>query len=1261
MAKRSWTEAQQAAINTRDRTLLVSAAAGSGKTATLTERIVQSILDPHEKGDISRMLIVTFTRSAAAELRTRIGDALNAAIAVEGRTPHLVRQSLLLPGAHISTIDSFCIDLVRANAVRLGLSPSFRIADGAENLLLMHSTLNSVIEDAYDGKADFCTGEEFCALVDCLGGARGDKELADLLLSLYDKTQAYIRSTGAVGDVAEKMREVAELPPFETPWGASLAARAARTLDSFIGRYERTIPLLAADADAAIKYLPAFETELSDMRLLRDALTRGYTAAREACLGFSKASLKGLREKTEDSEAAKRLKAEFGAFRKKLLTGTFAYAEEEWKETLATLAARIRVLGRILEAFSTRVWEEKRRRGVCNFNDIAHSALRLLCDEKGVPTPLAMELGEDFDAVYVDEYQDVNEVQHAIFAAIAKPHGRFMVGDIKQSIYGFRGAQPEIFAAIRREFPPLKAGEDQQNASLSLSKNFRSYSTILHFANLIFGRLMQGVGEHIGYSEAEDALVPGRPTPDDPPRITVALFEQKKNAKAEEETNCLQSDGEAEKENTDGDVSLSEEASEEEISEEIDAEARYVARRIKEELASRKRLGDREIRPGDIAVLVRYKASGERFARALAAEGIRAETASKKGFFVNAEILLALALLNTIDNPHRDVYLAGVLRSPLYGFTADELVSIRRAADASEEHKGCTLYEALCLYVVSTPDFEKGKRFLREHASFRHMAEGQPVDRLIWNLYRETGLLSIAGADKDGSPAARRANLMLLYDYARRFEASSYRGLYNFVAYINEAIERGQSIDEGTPQSARTDTVRIMTVHQSKGLEYPICFLSDCGREGARGVRGIPFHNHLGCALQLRDPSGFGRIRNPVYDAIAAAIAEAETEEEMRVLYVALTRPRDALYVTATVKDVEATLATAKERGRAMGAEEAYACKTVAEMILAAGAGDDSYDLVFPEEQETPATLVRESGEETDGVDAETVADIEALLKDRFSYAYPYRHLTTLPSKMSVSRLHPTALNEEEPPSVPALDLSAEPTVSDDIALPALAVRAGAEGLSLVDPERDGEPSRKAPVPHFMGGRAQDAAARAGTATHLFMQFCDFARLARTDAMTELARLVEDRFLSAEDAALVRPEEIRAFEDSAFLSALLAGGRLYREMRFHVRLPAAAFTDDPVKKAAYANETVLVQGVMDGVLVREDGEIWLFDYKTDRLTDYEKTHRAAAEEKLCGRHRLQLSYYAEACRAIFGRTPDRVLIYSLPLGDTVEVDVAPVI
>ena len=1274
---REWTPAQAAAIDERDRTLLVSAAAGSGKTATLTERIIRTLTDPEKKGDISRMLIVTFTRSAAAELRVRISAALNEAMAQNGYSAHLSRQLLLLPGARISTIDSFCLDLVRANAAQIGLSPAFRLADPAEDRLLLDSAMNRLIEDCYEGTVDFCDGNAFCALVDCLTGSRGDKGLSELLLGLYDKTQGFARAHYVIADMADTLVTAAENAPFLTPWGSYLRDRTAEIADAWITRYEEQNARLALDEHASVGYLPAFEADLADLRAFRRALNGDYTAARSALSAFRKPGLRSLRGDKKSTEAtrAQQMRESFYSAIKKLRERSFAYTEEEWRATLPALGEKVGLIGRILAVFGDRVWEEKKRRGICSFNDLSHGALRLLMDGQGNPTPLAAEIGRDLDAVYVDEYQDVNEVQHRLFELIANPRTRFMVGDIKQSIYGFRGAQPEIFARTRQAFPTLeKAGEESPAASLSLSKNFRSLPPVLAFTNLVFGRLMEGVGAHIDYREEEDKLIPGRHSEAIPPRVTVALFDKDQGKNLE--TNCLFNESkraEEKKTNATSDDVDEYDEEEEAVGDTPDAEAEYVAKTIHELLSSGRRIGDRLLCPGDIAILLRRGAPGERFVKALSAYGIRAETASKRGFFLNPEILLALSLLNVVDNPRRDVYLAGLLRSPLYGFSMDDLIAIRRTADASPDHRGCSLYEALCLYNVSNPDFEKGHRFLEALATYRRMAEGQPVDRLIWQLYRETGLLSLAGADKNGSPAARRANLMLLYDYARRFEASSYRGLYNFINYINEAIERGQSIEEGHPQSERMDTVRIMTIHQSKGLEFPICFLSDCGagfmKRDAQGT--LLFSRSLGCGLKLRDRTGLARIMNPVYHAISESILAAAIEEEMRILYVALTRPRDQLFVTATIRDPHAAVEKALDRHLPLSAAEAYACRSFAEMILAAAAGDPSYDLIFPAEHgENEGTRVLQNGEAAQEqnaateINADEVTAAVAILSDRFAYVYPHKHLTDLPGKMSVSRLYPTVLDEgeAEAPPVPGIpqggvneaEVDTRVSPMDEISLP--------DTLYLQDPDRaediaqDIADSANGYLPRFMGGE-RDSAARAGTATHLFMQFCDFARLRREGAEAELARLTEQRFLSEEDAALVRLYEIKRFVGSTLLDALTGGGRLYRELRFHARMPAAAFTADPEKKAVYEGETVLVQGVMDGVLVRPNGEIWLVDYKTDRLTAEERRSPDAAAKKLCARHALQLSYYAEACRQIFGKRPDRVMIYSLPLGDTIDVPV----
>lgn len=1229
---RAWTPDQLAAITERGKTLLVAAAAGSGKTATLTERIIRTLTEDDPPGSLSRMLVVTFTRASAADLKNKIARALGEAMASGAASRrHLSEQLLLLPGAQISTIDSFCMTLMREYATRLGLSPAFRMADNAEVRLLHESVMNRLIEDAYEGREEIGSPTAFAELVDCLTGTRGDKSLSDKLLGLYQVTQGFARSYRCVADVAEALRAAVALPPFDTPWGQYIRETGKDLFDSFIARYAQCCDELAADAVAAIKYLPAFEQDLCSLRALRACLETGdYTAVQEAITNFPKPGLGTIpaAKKSEAASAAQAMRKQFFDRLGKHRERFYAYRAEEWGPMLAALSDKVGLLGRFLIAFGDSVAEEKRRRSLCDFNDIEHGALRLLYRENGEKTPLAAEIASRFDYVYVDEYQDVNEVQHMIFEGLSQPRGRFMVGDVKQSIYGFRGAQPEIFANTRRSFPRREeAGEADTAASLTLSANFRSDKPILDFVNMVFGGLMQGVGAHIGYDPATDGLREGVEKKPQAERVTVAFFEQEK--KEEAEAAPPREDGEPGER-------------EEEESEAPDGEALYVAAEI-ERLLQNGLPGGKRLLPGDIAILVRKAKVGERFARALAARGIRVDRPRGKGFFLNPEILLAVSLLNVIDNPRRDVYLAGLLRSPLYGFTLDELINVRREAELGGE-KDCTLYEALVFYTKNHPDFSKGACFLAELADFRRMAEGMPIDRLIWQLYRQTGLLSLSGADKSGSPEARRANLMLLYDYARRFEATSFRGLYNFIDYINEVIARDESIEEGRVQSGSADTVRIMTMHQSKGLEFPVCFVVGAGGSFDRRDASAPllFDRSLGCALKLRDESGFARLRNPVYNSIGAYITEKQLEEEMRVLYVALTRPYHKLYVTATLKaPLDTALTAGAARGRRLGATEVYACTSYADMLLSTVTEAPFCEVILPTpEQGGGAHALPQGADAKEQLEASAVAEAEAILADRFAYRYPDGHLGELPSKLSVSRLYPGVLDEGEEitPTAPGV---AEPLAGEG---------------DCLSQEKEDPAYKPVPTPLFLGGKREDAAARAGTATHLFMQFCDFANLQANGAEAELARLLERQFLSREDGALVRLEEIRAFARSPMLAMLTEGGsRLYRELRFNVRLPAAAFTEDGEKRAALAGEMLLVQGVMDAVLCRADGSVWLIDYKTDRLTHEERQDARAAARKLCSRHGVQLSYYAAACREMFGRLPDRVLIYSLPLGDAVEL------
>lgn len=1270
-AKRQWTAQQAAAIRERNKTLLVSAAAGSGKTATLTERVIRTLTDPEHPGDISRMLIVTFTRAAAAELRTRIAAALTEEIHHGRHAAHLSRQVLLLSGAPICTIDSFCLDIVRKNAVRTGLSPAFRLSDTAENDLLLHDCMERLLEDCYAGtvRPNLPDGGESAApsfedLFDVLLGRRQDDHLSEFLLKVYRGMTGHADFPDTILHAADDMRAQVGLPFAQTTWGGFLLRRARDNWQMHLSRYEDILPDLAANEATRRAYLPVFEEDAAMLRRLIALAADGRyeplrAAWKEAADGKTRLGPVKQDEQTELSARARKMrdalyKKEIGQIGQRF----FSYSEEEWQAFLPREAMYITLLGQLMQEFHRRVMEEKKKRNLYAFDDVTRAALDLLCEPDGSPTLLAREVSADYDYVYVDEYQDVNEVQHRIFAALSTSRNRFMVGDVKQSIYAFRGAQPAIFAAARQAYPPLKE-DDAPAATLTLSENFRSEKNILDFVNLVYGGMMSAIGESIGYVPATDDLVAGRtPSPDAPP-VCVRLFCSRAAGDAPEEEDDAAREGEP-----------AEDASAEDTAAPADEEspgpeAEFVAQEILRLLREEKRTDGRPFSPGDIAILTRTGNGGARFARALAAAGIRAETDVRAGFFMNTEIMLAVSLLNVIDNPRRDVHLAGVLRSPLYGFTLDDLVRIRMENGSVAPREGC-LYEALCAYMAKNPTFEKGAHFLAALSDFRHAAEGQPVDRLIAYIYRESGLLTLSGEDgSDATAAARRENLMTLYDYARRFEASTFHGLYSFIAYLNEVLAKDHTIEESHAFSDRSDAVRLLKIHQSKGLEYPVVFVCDAGRgfnkKDAQDT--LLYCDTLGPAVMLRDESGFARLRNPLYEAVSAQIRDSALEEESRVLYVALTRPRERLYVTGTVPNADATLERAAQHGRFFSAAAVYDCHHYMDMILSAAekaGGTDQFDFavitgenqpdgrpVCRETDNTPpdAPLLSANGENEKG-GAPTVS--AADLRGRFDYVYPARYLTELPSKLSVSALYPTVLDGTD---AEYEILRTGPDETDD-------------GTNDIREETSNTAGMGAPVccetqknhtlPRFLGG-ARNTAAQAGTATHLFLQFCDFARLRDEGAAAELARLVEQHFIDSADGKLVRLPEAEAFRQSAFFRALLQPDvHLYRELRFHVRMPAAAFTEDPARRAALGGETLLVQGVMDGVARLPDGTLWLFDYKTDRLTAGEMRDPSAAARKLIARHGAQLGYYAAACRDIFGRVPDRVAIYSLALGEAVD-------
>lgn len=1219
---RNWTISQQNAINEHSRTLLVSAAAGSGKTAVLTERIIRSLCDTDRPTDISRLLIVTFTRAAAAEMRARIAKALSEAMALHPDNKSLPRQLMLLGSAKICTIDSFYLELVRANFEGAGLSPSFRMADEGELLTLRRDTMNEAIDTL------FATDPNFILVADLLSDVRTEASLGEQLLKLaasLDKLpQRYELLLRAARD-----NEVLFEAPFDTPHGQliygelwGLTGEILRLLTVF---YEITA---THPEQAALekKYGACFGEMQARAAELALALEQknADAVAMVLELGLNSRITSAKRPACEEDliaviDALSALREEYKARAKALSGFTTAEIREAGQES----ATILRLLFEVLCLFDKKYTAAKRERDVAEFGDVSRAAYRLLVDEGGAPTPLALSLREAYDAIYIDEYQDVDAMQDATFRAISTPKNRFMVGDVKQSIYRFRGAEPAVFTGYRRAFPDFDAAtENDDAATVFMSDCFRCDENIIRFSNAVSGYLFRERAESIGYRTTDD-LCFSKPLPHEgylSPKCQVLIYDDEAEREAEKKKR-------GEGEGPEGEDS----AQSNTIS---DCEAEIIAREIARLLSGEKKADGTPIVPGDIAVLSRSAAFAAPLAARLKALRIPVNDTSRESFFENPEVLCMYALLATVDNPFRDVYLAAVLRSPLFGFTLEELVAIRGAADTS-----FSLYEALGAARDTLKNDALTARiggFLDKLACYREKAELLPVDKLLRYLYADTAVLALAEGEQEQGHAylTRKQNLRRLYEYARSFEAGGFKGLYRFVRYVEDIMQNGTEMP--TPEGPQ-NAVSLITIHHSKGLEYPVCFVATTGKSFNRDdLKGqVLIDSLLGCGTRVPNKGAFSRANTFAREAVKIRLRRLAEEEEMRVLYVAMTRARERLYITAKprygMKSVREHLALATSP---VSNYFSLCGTSFIEWILTALDKTPSEEFckityVHPEALETPinAITVEENEKATPAV---ADASVARVLRERFDFSYHRDHLSRLPAKLSVSRLAPTVLDVYDEGEATDKDLNAPDTETL---------------LHTFD---------RAPVftDTPTANLAPDAAAR-GTATHEFLQFCDFAR-AEAGLDSELARLVQGAWLSPEAALAVRRDELTRFFKSAFYKSLQNAKELHRETRFNVFLPAADFTQNEALKQELADEKLLVQGVIDLFFIDSDGRLVLCDYKTDRLPPEALHDKSLARRLLFARHGTQLSYYQKALAAMFGKAPDKTVIYSLPLGEALE-------
>ncbi|HIS50600.1 MAG TPA: helicase-exonuclease AddAB subunit AddA [Candidatus Gallacutalibacter pullistercoris] len=1179
MAERKWTREQQDAINAREGTLLVSAAAGSGKTAVLVQRIIERITDPDIPGSIDHLLVVTFTRAAAQEMRERIAKRLAELLREDPDNDRLKRQQLLLPQARISTIHSFCSELARENFYKLDIPQDFRICEESEMTVLRGEAADEVLS-AYHEEQD----EGFDALSEAFSPGRDDLRLRNTLLNLYDFIRSHpfperwLRQVAALYDPAQ--------PAEETVWGKTLLSYGEEVLSYCIQMLKSALALCEEDSTLYDKFAPILAAERDQAETLR-----GFAADRDwdkLSSGLQNASFGVLRSPKGYKDDP--LKVRIAAARDdaketlKKLAGSFVLTREDCREDLIRMAPLVEKLFECVLRFSKRLDEKKLERKAADFGDLEHWAIRLLAEEDPQggfrPTKDAVALSKRFDEIMVDEYQDTNEAQDLLFQALSQNgQNRFMVGDVKQSIYSFRQAMPRIFLRYREEFAPYDREKKNHPACVVLDKNFRSRQEVTDSVNFVFGQIMSSKIGDVEYTGAE-RLAAGAVYPVQPGCATRLDVLDSSLCDEEEQSAIL--------------------------------EGRHIAGMIREMMEGgflvTENGSQRPAQYRDFCVLLRSANKVAPFyAQEMAQCGIPSWAASVGGFFAAAEVALMLSLLRVVDNPMQDIPLLAVLMSPIYGFTPDDMADIRL------EDRSLPLYLAVVRHA------EKGPRcaaFLQALERFRTVAASMPSDEFLNFLYEETGYRNLVQTLPGGE--GRLANLRLLHRYAKRYEGSGYNGLSGFIRFIDRLEKQKADLAPAANGSEGEDVVRIMSIHKSKGLEFPVCIVAGCGRKFNREKDDALLHPELGLGVRLKAPDSPARFSTLPREAIRLEIDRESMSEELRVLYVAMTRAKEKLILLSTLKDAEKTLAklaaglTKDEklpeytvRGASSLSDWLLSCalRHPDGKILRDRAMADE-DLVLRAKGYTPWDIrVLRPDAPSKAAEAEKAqapqpdAGLLSRLRQALSWQYPYAELADVPSKVSAS-----GFAEEQ---------------------------AGGEGT--------GSLSR----PAFLSHKGMTPAER-GTALHTYMQFARYKE-ACIDPEKERERLVKEGFLTAEQGDAVELARVSRFFGGTLGRRILSSKNVMRETRFMAELPAREVK--PGLTGEMGEEPVVLQGVVDCVF-EENGALVLVDYKTDRIRE---------PEELWRRYEVQLKLYARAVADMTGLPVKECLLYSFylncPVGD----------
>ena len=1214
MAEVKWTNEQLQAIQEKNSNILVAAAAGSGKTAVLVERIIHKIID--EQMDIDKILVVTFTNAAASEMRERILEAIYKKLEENPENVHLQRQIILLNKASICTIHSFCLDVIHNHFYEIDLPSNFKIADTAEIDLLKQEVLDDLFEQKYTEN-----DKNFIELLENYTNYRGDEALQELVLKIYKFIQS---SPFPIKWLQEKLEllKIEDKDISQTIWGKLIIQTVDDDIQESIMQLEVTKSKMALYPEMTKFY----QTISEDIINLQDL--QKYNSWDELyikLLNFNFSNWPVDKKVTNDlKEDSKEIRDKVKKHIKEKTAKLLSCSQEQAVKDLKIITPILEKLSNLVTEFTKNFAEKKKEKNCIDFNDIEHFALKILLDENNNPTEVAKKYKEKFEEIAIDEYQDSNLVQEAILTSISKGNNIFMVGDVKQSIYKFRQARPELFLQKYDEYKNKEEKAQEDNLKIQLFRNFRSRQNILNITNLVFESIMSKELGDINYNENE-YLNYGANYPEPEEIKNYAGIAELDIIDLKEDESITAFEGEEDEE-------------EQERVEDDVLEAKFVANKIQELLNSNymvfdKKQGYRKIRPKDIVILLRATSNlSPIYEKELSDLELPVFSDTSGTYLDTVEIQTILSVLKIIDNPLQDIPLVVVLRSSICNFTDNDLITIRLT------DRNCNFYEALIkTRLICDGDLKnKIESFLEKLEKWKSISQYMPLDEFIWQIYLDTGYYQYVGLLPNG--AMRQANLKTLFEKAKQYEKASFKGLFNFIQFIDKLKKQNGDLASAKLIGENEDVIRIMSIHKSKGLEFPVVFLCNSHKKfNMQDLNdNILLHQDIGFGPTIMDTTRKIKYSSIAKDAIKLKMKQETLSEEQRILYVALTRAKEKLYITGRSKDFTKYV---QDKNKVLEMYESENIKLDAKLMKKANSYLDWIMYVYLFNQGRTITLKGESYKLSDIITLnvsnkkdllkalakeEVVEQIdlkekieqilknksdeenkksEQALKELLEWKYDYIVDTTLPTKSSVTKIKQEKIKLEE-------------------------ILKGIESEEVE--------YKKSYTPKFMQEDKKISSAEKGTLVHLCIQRLDERKdYELKDIQNMILNLVEKEIITQNEADAIDVNLIYQYTKSQLFEELRKAKEVHKEQPFYINIPAK----DVVSEAENSKKNILVQGIIDLYYIDKNDNLVLIDFKTDYISN-----EPNAKEKILDKYKVQLEIYKTALEQALNRKTSKTAL-----------------